>query len=71
MLIIRGEKLPSQFQVYKQLNPKVKTHQLPNNVEVKEIMSEFSNLKNYYIVGIGNMVGWGEKFIQDLKDYRI
>ena len=70
MLIVRGEKLPSQFHDYKQENPEVKTHQLPNNVGVKELMSAFSNLKNYYIVGIGNMVGWGEKFVQDLKEYR-
>ena len=70
MLIIRGEKLPSQFHDYKQENPEVKTHHLPNNVGVKELMSEFSNLKNHYIVGIGNMVGWGEKFVQDLKEYR-
>ena len=70
MLIVRGEKLPSLFHDYKQENPKVKTHQLPNNVGVKELMSEFSNLKNHYIVGIGNMVGWGEKFVQDLKKYR-
>ncbi len=70
MLIVRGEKLPSQFRDYKQETPKVKTHQLPNNVGVKELMSEFSNLKNHYIVGIGNMVGWGEKFVQDLKEYR-
>jgi poly-gamma-glutamate synthase PgsB/CapB len=70
MLIVRGEKLPSQFHDYKRENPKVKTHQLTNNVGVKELISEFSNLKNHYIVGIGNMVGWGEKFIQDLKKYR-
>ena len=70
MLIVRGEKLPSQFHDYKQENPKVKTHELPNNVGVKELMSAFSILKNYYIVGIGNMVGWGEKFVQDLKEYR-
>ena len=71
MLIVRGEKLPSQFQDYQQENPEVKIHQLPNNVGVKELMSEFSNLNNHYIVGIGNMVGWGENFVQDLKEYRI
>ena len=35
------------------------------------MVSEFSNLENYFIVGIGNMVGWGEKFVQNLKEYRI
>ena len=71
MLIVRGENLPLQFNQYKQENPGIKTRQLPNNVGVKELMSEFSNLENYFIVGIGNMVGWGEKFVQDLKQYRV
>ena len=35
-----------------------------------ELSTEFSRLDGYYIVGIGNMVGWGEQFIQDLKKYR-
>jgi len=71
MLIVRGGKLPSQFHDYQLENPEIKTLQIPNNVCVKELMSEFSNLKDHYIVGIGNMVGWGEKFVQDLKEYRI
>jgi hypothetical protein len=70
-LIVRGENLPYQYHNYQQDNPGIKTHQLPNNIGVKELISEFSDLDGYYIVGIGNMVGWGEKFVQDLKNYRI
>ena len=71
MLIVRGEKLPSQFHDYQQESPEIKTHQLPNKVGVEELISEFSGLDDHFIVGIGNMVGWGEQFIQDLKHYRI
>ena len=71
ILIVRGDKLSSQFHDYKHENPSIKTHQLPNNVGVKELLSEFSNFQNHYIVAIGNMVGWGEKFVQDLKQYRV
>ena len=70
-LIVRGEKLESKFHDYQQENPNIKTIQLPYNIEIKEIVLEFSKLENYYIVGIGNMVGWGEKFVQDLKKYRV
>ena len=69
-LIVRGKNLPAVFHNYQQENPAIKTHQLPNSVGIKEMVSEFSHLENYYIVGIGNMVGWGEKFIQDLKKYK-
>ncbi len=70
-LIVRGENMGSKFHDYQQENSHINTHQLPYNVGVKELVSEFSNLKNFYIIGIGNMVGWGEKFVQDLKGYRV
>jgi poly-gamma-glutamate synthase PgsB/CapB len=69
-LIIRGKNLPAVFHDYQKENPGIKTHQLPNKVGIKEMVSEFSQFENYYIVGIGNMVGWGEKFVHDLKKYR-
>ena len=70
VLIVRGEKLGYKFHEYQQENPNIKTIQLSYGIEIKEIVLEFSKLKNYYIVGIGNMVGWGENFVQDLKKYR-
>ena len=70
VLIVKGENLPANFHDYQQENPAIKTHQLPDKVGIKEIVSEFSHLENYYIVGIGNMVGWGERFIQELKEYK-
>ena len=50
--------------------PKIKILQLPYESSIQEMAREFSKLDGYYIVGIGNMVGWGEQFIQDLKKYR-
>ena len=70
VLIVRGEKLGSKFHDYQQMNPQIEMVQLPYSVGIKEMVSEFSKLENYYIVGIGNMVGWGEKFVQDLKKIR-
>ena len=69
-LIVRGEKLGSKFHDYQQDNSHIKSVQLPYKIGIKEMVAEFSKFENYYIVGIGNMVGWGEKFVQDLKKYR-
>ena len=69
-LIVRGKNLPAVFHDLQKENPGIKTHQLPNKVGIKEMVSEFSQFENYYIVGIGNMVGWGERFVQDLKKYK-
>ena len=71
VLIVRGENLPAQFYNYKKKNRDIKIHQLPNNVSIIELMSEFSKLDEYYILGIGNMVGWGEEFVHHLKEYRV
>ena len=71
MLIVRGEKLPTQFHNYQKENPEIKTLQLPNESGNMEISKIFATLEGYYIIGIGNMVGWGEQFIQDLKKYRV
>ena len=70
VLIVRGEKLGSKFHDYQQDNPHIKSVLLPYRIGIKEMVAEFSKFKNYYIVGIGNMVGWGENFVQDLKKYR-
>ena len=70
MMIVRGEKLPAQFHNYQKENPGIKTLQLSNRSGIMEISQTFATLEGYYIIGIGNMVGWGEQFIQDLKKYR-
>jgi hypothetical protein len=71
VLIVRGENLPSDYSNYQQKNPEIKTRQLSYQAGIRELADEFSKLDNYFIVGIGNMVGWGEQFIQDLKKYRV
>ena len=30
----------------------------------------FKSLNNSFIMGIGNIVGWGEEFVANLKRYR-
>jgi len=71
VLIVRGEKLGAKFHDYQQANPQINTIQLPFKVGIKEMVSEFAELESYYIIGMGNMVGWGEKFVQELKKYRV
>ena len=70
MLIVRGENMPAQFDKYQKEYPAIKTLQLPYKSGIMEISQTFATLDGYYFVGIGNMVGWGEQFMQDLKKYR-
>ena len=35
-----------------------------------KIINKISTLDDYLIVGIGNIVGWGEEFMKKLKGYK-
>ena len=70
-LIIRGDNLPSVYFEYVKNNTDITTCIIPNKVGVTDLITEFSNYKDHYILGIGNMVGWGQQFINELKEYRI
>ena len=36
-----------------------------------EVIDYILQLKKYSIIGLGNMVGWGEIFLQQLEEYKI
>ena len=71
LFIVRGDDLP------KELNELIDSHE---NMEMKifsettkphEIFSYFSTIDSQFIMGIGNIVGWGENFVSELKEYRV
>ena len=37
---------------------------------VDDIIQEILQLDQHYILGIGNIVGWGESFMRELKEYK-
>ena len=34
------------------------------------VVNKIVDLDGYYVLGIGNIVGWGENFIDKLKEYQ-
>ena len=71
MLIIRGENISSLSTKSENKNFDIEIKIFPYKVRAKELIYEFENLENYFIIGIGNMVGWGENFIQELKQFKV
>ena len=47
----------------------VRTKLFDMNTSENTLVDYITNLENYFVVGIGNMVGWGENFLQKLKEY--
>ena len=64
IFLIRGDKLPEiPAGLFK-----LKT--FPDRSKPEDIIEYLSPLANHIIFGIGNMVGWGEQFVQKLKDFQ-
>ena len=62
--------IPPEFEDYKQKILSINVYELPNKASSIEVISQFSLLAGHYIIAIGNMVGWGEQFVKDLKKYK-
>ena len=37
----------------------------------KKVVNNMNELNNYLIVGIGNMVGWGDGFMKEIKKFKV
>ena len=67
--IIRGDDVGSILKEYKISDIKLKVFNMV--ATHKEVIDYLNQLDKYTIVGIGNIVGWGDKFIREIKKYRL
>ena len=68
MLLIRADKVDNLINKYKSsTRVKLLSMDADQNIVVDEIM----NIQNYSIVGIGNIVGWGDMFLKKLREYKV
>ena len=69
LLIIRGDDIP--VNLISQINDKnIELNILSEKTSPDEMIDYFKTLDNFFIMGIGNIVGWGEEFVNNLKKYR-
>ncbi len=68
--IIRGENFQATVnQELKSSTAEVSIHPLKSTPD--DLISELKKLNHTFIFGIGNIVGWGESFVSELKQYRV
>jgi poly-gamma-glutamate synthase PgsB/CapB len=68
--IIRGENFQQAVnQELKSQTAEVLIH--PLRATPEDLIDEFKKLNNTFIFGIGNIVGWGESFVSELKQFKI
>ena len=69
LFIIRAHDIDSIIKNYSKSDIKLIIYDM--NTSPKKVVSNMNALNNHLIVGIGNMVGWGDDFIKEIKKYKV
>tara|TARA_B100000676_G_scaffold75775_1_gene75332 strand:- start:16556 stop:17719 length:1164 start_codon:yes stop_codon:yes gene_type:complete len=72
VLVLRGENFPSEIKDLSKKNKKIKIYKFPYSIKQSDLIKFFDEtLSNYVILGIGNIVGWGEILMKKMKEYKV
>ena len=69
IFIIRADDIDSIIKNYKKSDIKLIIYGMDSSP--KTIVNEINQLNKHLIVGIGNIVGWGDEFIHEIKKHKI
>jgi len=70
-LIIRGDKLDSIINQYNFESKGIEIIKFNEKSKPEDIIRYIEKLDKYLIFGIGNIVGWGDRFVKEMKGFRI
>ena len=72
VLILRGENFPSELKKLSDKNKNITIYEFPYSIKQKDLITFMDdNLSNFVILGIGNIVGWGEILMKQLKELKV
>jgi len=71
LFIIRGDDLPKELHELIDNHESMKIKLFPDKTNPSQLFNFFASIEPQFIMGVGNIVGWGENFVSDLKEYRI
>ena len=67
-IIIRADNISNLLPKYDVNDIELK--QFSMSATVDDVVDEIINLNSFNVLGIGNIVGWGEEFLQKIKVYK-
>ena len=71
-LIVRGDSFPAEVKNLLSNKNNIDVHVFPYNTQQTELIQFMGdNLNDSIILGIGNIVGWGELFMKQMREFRI
>ena len=69
MFILRAHDIDSIIKNYSKSDIKLIIYDMETSP--KKVVNNINELNNYLIVGIGNMVGWGDGFMKEIKKFKV
>jgi len=69
LFIIRANDIDGIVKNYEKSDIKLIIYNMETSPNI--VVSEINKLNNYLVVGIGNMVGWGDDFVNQVKKHQI
>jgi len=72
VLVLRGENFPSELKKLSSENTNIKIYKFPYSIKQLDLIKFFDeSLFDYVVLGIGNIVGWGEILMKKMKEYKV
>tara|TARA_B100001142_G_scaffold329606_1_gene393556 strand:+ start:1769 stop:2929 length:1161 start_codon:yes stop_codon:yes gene_type:complete len=72
VLILRGENFPAELSNLMNENPNIKVYKFPYSIKQDKLIKFIAkDLSDFIVLGIGNIVGWGELLMKKMKEYKI
>ena len=70
-LIVRGDNLNDRINLESKKHNSIPLSLFNEEATHEQILEEISVLNGYLIIGIGNIVGWGELFMKKIRKYNV
>ena len=72
VLVLRGENFPKELDLLIDSNKDIKVFKFPYSLKQEDLIKFMGNsLNNFMILGIGNIVGWGEVLMKKMKEFKV
>ena len=72
VLVLRGENFPKELKKLMTENSNIQVYKFPYSIKQNKLIKFMAeDLDNFIVLGIGNIVGWGELLMKKMKEYKV
>ena len=72
VLVLRGENFPKELKKLMTENSNIEVYKFPYSIKQNKLIKFMAeDLDNFIVLGIGNIVGWGELLMKKMKEYKV